>query len=81
MTDTNAANRDDGLEGKARSRGMINPTEIQMIPRHAGRIARLRLSIEKATANGNTDKVAFLQEELDRRLQSLHEARALLEDI
>lgn len=65
-------------ERKPRSRGQINPTKAQMTGRHVGRINTLRGAIEKATARGNAERVASLQDELDRRLAEVEEIKAEL---
>lgn len=68
-------------ERKPRSRGKINPTQGEMVTRHIGRIPRLREAIAKAEARGNTEKVASLQAELDRRLAEVAEFKAQLDSI
>ena len=68
-------------ERKPRSVAAINATPAQQIDRSIGRIARLRAAIEKATARGNTGKVAELQAELDQRLGELAEFKARLAEI
>lgn len=68
-------------ERKPRSVAAINATPAQQIDRSIGRIPRLRASIEKATARGNTAKVAELQGELDRRLDEVAEFKARLAGI
>lgn len=59
----------------------INPNEGQQILRNIGRIKTLRDAIEKHTARGNADKVASLQEELDRRMGELNHIKGLLENL
>lgn len=69
--------------GKPRSRGMINvdPTSIEMIPRHVGRIKRLRQAIIKATEREQPERVASLQAEIDRRMADVAVARDALSEI
>lgn len=45
---------------------LINPTPSEQIARDHGRIKTLRLAIDKHQARGNTQKVADLQEALDK---------------
>jgi hypothetical protein len=62
-------------EGKPRSRGLINPSAIDMIPRHVGRIDRLRMAIDKAKDREQPERVASLEAELNRRLGELAAAK------
>lgn len=66
---------------KPRSRAQINAEGVLLLPRHLGRIKTLRAAIEKATSRGQTDRIASLQAELDRRLQSLQDIKAELEGL
>ena len=66
---------------KPRSRAIINPTSAQMIPRHIGRIKRLREAIEKAKARQHAHRIVSLQAELDRRLAEIAIIKADLDDI
>ena len=52
---------------KPRSKATINATAAQTFVRNTGRIETLKGAIEKAQARGNTERVASLQSELDRR--------------
>lgn len=56
-------------ERKPRSVASINTPPT--VERHAGRLGRLREAIAKHDGKGNTDKVAELQAELDRRVGEL----------
>ncbi len=51
----------------------INPTQEQQVVRHAGRIQRLKISIEKNKERGNVEKAESLQAELDRRVRALND--------
>ena len=53
---------------KPRSKGSVNPSPAQLAVRNAGRIPTLRAALAKAESRGQTDRVADLQAELDRRL-------------
>ena len=59
----------------------INPTEGQRVLRNIGRVKTLKEAIAKNQARGNTEKVASLQEELDRRMAELNEVKAAMEDL
>lgn len=56
-------------ERKPRSVASINSPPT--VERHVGRIGRLREAIARHDGKGNTDKVAELQAELDRRVAEL----------
>jgi hypothetical protein len=57
----------------------VNPTADQAILRNIGRIKTLRAAIEKNTARDNPDKVASLQQELDRRMAEVDAIKAELD--
>lgn len=59
----------------------INPTPEQRAVRNVGRIKTLRLAIAKAQAKGNTEKVASLQAEYDRRMAEVQDLRASLAEL
>ena len=63
------------------TKGLINPTKEQMIPRYMGRIRTLRAAIEKAEARGNQERVNSLREELTLKIQLLKEAQAEIQDL
>jgi hypothetical protein len=59
----------------------INATPEQKALRNVARIKTLRGAIEKHTARGNTEKVAELQAEHDRRMEEIKALRAELESL
>lgn len=63
---------------KPRSKGTINGDALQLVPRHAGRIARIKEAIAKADARGDTLRVASLNEELSRRYEELEAAKVAI---
>lgn len=63
------------------NRATINPTPEQAAMRNIGRIRTLRAAIEKHTDRGNSEKVAELQSELDRRLTEVAALKAELDSL
>lgn len=57
----------------------INPTAEQKALRNIARIKTLRGAVEKHTARGNTEKVAELQAEHDRRMAEVAALKAELD--
>ena len=62
------------------SKAMINPSPAQRLERDINRIKTLNLAIEKAQSRNNTEKLASLQEELERRQARVDAVKALLAD-
>jgi hypothetical protein len=61
--------------------GIVNPTGEQQAYRDVGRIATLREAIAKAETKNNAERVASLQEELDRRLDRVRAMKAALAEV
>jgi len=57
----------------------INPTADQKALRNIARIKTLRAAIEKHAVRGNTEKVAELQAEHDRRMEDVQALKAELD--
>lgn len=66
---------------KPRSRGLINATGVDLLPRHLGRIKTLRLAIEKAKGREQHERVESLKAELDGRLAAIEQIKKDLESI
>jgi hypothetical protein len=64
------------------AKALINPTPAEKAGRNMQRIRDLReIHIPKAQAKGNTERVASLQAELDRRLEEVRALKAELDAI
>lgn len=63
------------------SQAAINASPDVKVVRNIGRIKTLRDAIAKAEAKGDSDRVASLKEEHDRRLAELNELKAALENL
>lgn len=77
---------------KPRSRGLINASGLQLLPRHVERIKTLRVLLEQSArkaemfaaegdvvrAQAHRDRLVSLQEELDRRLGEVEKLKAEL---
>jgi hypothetical protein len=61
--------------------GIIDPTPVQQLQRDKDRIPLLREKIAEAEAVGNSERVASLQEELDRRLDRVRAMKAALAEV
>lgn len=59
----------------------INPGPQAQALRNVGRIKTLRAAIEKAQGKGQDERVASLQEELDRRMAEVDALRAELDSL
>lgn len=63
------------------NQAFINPSEGQRVLRNIGRVKTLKDAIAKNIERGNSEKVASLQEELDRRMAELGEIKAALDSL
>jgi hypothetical protein len=64
------------------AKALINPSPAEKAGRNMQRIKDLRdVHIPRAEANGNTERAASLQAELDRRLEEVRALRAELDAI
>ena len=59
----------------------INPSADQSAIRNIARIRTLKAAIEKATARGNSERVAELTTELNRRMADVEALKAELDTL